>query len=331
MHDDGMVVLSNSENVRVDDYVQSANALFHFMKRGVFLENALLNKALLPRYCIEDVRYLNIKNQNSEFHEIAVLQKCFCDIPLHKLVATTELSLTADSEKLLHDISKSQILEGNNHPGFYGNYAIAFSKNWCEINNLQPVHYLNPRSTYTRDFSTLVSAAISSDELSDKAVADILQRLSLVKPLRGKMRRKITIDGKEKEVEFEDKNFHDEQEWRYVPDIERLADFNEANQYKIESVIANPNKINMQIGLGENYVDLQSNKLVDCHYDFLWLKFDYSHIKYLIVPHNQARLDIIQFILSLPSSNFNDAEKEMQEKYVLISKILMLEEVRKDW
>lgn len=75
-----------------DDYVQSANTLFHFMKKSEYLEFILTNKAIIPRYCIENIEYLNIHVENSNFKEIAILQKCFCDIPFHKLTDNFELN-----------------------------------------------------------------------------------------------------------------------------------------------------------------------------------------------------------------------------------------------
>ena len=67
------------------DYVQSANTLFHFMKQFGYLRTILSKRAIVPRYCIETMDYLHIKCGENDFSEVAVLQKCFCDIPLHKL------------------------------------------------------------------------------------------------------------------------------------------------------------------------------------------------------------------------------------------------------
>lgn len=41
-----------------EDYNQSSNALFHFMKEQRFLNAALMSRALYPRYCLEDISYL---------------------------------------------------------------------------------------------------------------------------------------------------------------------------------------------------------------------------------------------------------------------------------
>lgn len=43
-----------------EDYVHSANSLFHFVTKSQYLFDDLKRKALCPRYCNEDVGYLNI-------------------------------------------------------------------------------------------------------------------------------------------------------------------------------------------------------------------------------------------------------------------------------
>ena len=68
-----------------DDYAQSANTLFHFMKKQEYLNSILRRRAIIPRYCVETIDYLSIKNGTRLFNEVAILQKCFCDIPFHKL------------------------------------------------------------------------------------------------------------------------------------------------------------------------------------------------------------------------------------------------------
>lgn len=79
-----------------DDYAQSANTLFHFMSKGEYLHSLLTNKAIVPRYCMEDIKYLNICNDEISFKEVAILQKCFCDIPFHKLKISFELKGLGD-------------------------------------------------------------------------------------------------------------------------------------------------------------------------------------------------------------------------------------------
>lgn len=79
----GVSMTKDKYDLTYDDYAQSANTLVHFMKKFKYLEEILEKKALIPRYCIEDLQYLNIGG--GSFTEAFVLQKCFCDIPFHKL------------------------------------------------------------------------------------------------------------------------------------------------------------------------------------------------------------------------------------------------------
>ena len=74
-----------------DDYVQSANTLFHFMQRYEYLSALLRRRALVPRYCQENIAYLNLKIDENKYDQILVLQKCFCDIPFHKLTEVFEI------------------------------------------------------------------------------------------------------------------------------------------------------------------------------------------------------------------------------------------------
>lgn len=312
-----------------EDYCQSANSLFHFMNRATFLQDALLHKALIPRFCLEDVRYLNLNDGEQSFEEIAILQKCFCDIPLHKVAATFELSLTEECKRRLNDFNHTELISENNHPGFYGKFAISFSKKWCEIKNMQPVHYLNSEGAYARDFSSIFKMIVGKEELSSDIADDFLHRLALMKPLRGKMKRTMRTQKEQIEIEVH-KNFHDEQEWRYIPDLSKVEKLNGTNDFQIAPIIANPRLVAFSALFGENYINGQSQIVCRKEWEPLWLRFDYGDIRYLIVPDNQARLEIIDYIMYLPSSNFSK-RKSKKEKYILISKILVLDEIGKDW
>lgn len=321
-----------------DDYAQSANTLFHFMKQMNFLESVLYRKALVPRYCHEDISYLNVIVDGMMFNEIAILQKCFCDIPLHKITAKLNCVLTEESKGELKDLGIED-LPSNDHTELYGSFAIAFSKKWGEKNNFQPIHYLNEKSTYTRDFRLFINKLVSSDEIPNVFAADILQRLTLIKPLRGKIKRTIDVKkyinkGVKKEVKkdvFYKKNFHDEQEWRFIPDLTKIEEVNSNNIYKHQSIIANPNLLNVEVDSGCSFIDIQSKELEKEIYKSLWLDFNYSDIRYIIVPDIQSRIDIINFISKLPDNNITESDDIMLIKNILISKVLVLDEIRKDW
>lgn len=305
----------NTYEIYREDYSQSANTLFHFMKEAVFLKDMLVKKAIIPRYCNENIDYLNIKLNDIDFNEIGVLQKCFCDIPFHKLSNKYYLKeFDVNFSKVNSEEQKESSI--NTHTDFYGEYAIAFSKKWGECHNLQPVHYINvdEKSEFFKEFCEYANHCINSDDLFDWIADDFLNRLAYIKPLRGIMKRRIKTAKQEQDVDIY-KNFHDEKEWRYVPCKEELRKF------KMEKVIANPNLL-------ANHRVI-SDMLVEEKYKALWLRYEYDDVRYLIVPNNTARIDLIRTILDLPAENFN--RQESIQKCVLISKIVVLDEIRKDW
>lgn len=303
-----------------DDYAQSANTLFHFMSKSEYLKSILINRAIVPRYCMENIDYLDIHIGDISFKEVAILQKCFCDIPFHKLTDNFELNGVGEAYKSLNDDEKLNLAKNNTHPDYYGKFAIAFSKSWGENKKLQPVHYLNENSQYTVEFTKLFDSILSVDSILEEYVSDILNRLSFAKPLRGIMKRTIKRNNYENvSIEFY-KNFHDEKEWRYVPNSTVLS------AAKIEHIIANPNILNLRAGI----IDINDNLATE-KYRPLWLEYNYDDIRYIIVPDLHSRIDIINTIMAIPDEQFDNQSPALMQKYILISKILVLEEIRKDW
>ena len=300
-----------------DDYAQSANTLFHFMKKQEYLDSILHRRAIIPRYCIETIDYLNIQNSTCSFKEAAILQKCFCDIPFHKLADSFAVNGIGDIYESLSKDERADLEKNNTHFAYYGEYAIAFSKMWGEKKHLQPILYLNRDSQYAKDFSALFDRIFQDDNIPEEYSQDVINRLAYIKPLRGIMKRRITrSDSSYATVEIY-KNFHDECEWRYVPNAEDLTALN------IESIIANPHIIPLANEI--------SKGLEQDRYKKLWIDFSYDDIRYIIVPNINARIDIIKTITDLPDSCFENQDNILMQKNVLISKILVLEEIRKDW
>lgn len=157
--------------------VQSADTLFHFVKKLDYLLPAIEKEALVPRYCVENIEYLNIP-----FKEIAYPMLCFCDINLHKI---------------------------NEHIQFYGGYGIAFSKHWGIQKGIQPIQYINPLSHLNNDFTEAFQSAIKRED-TDPIQDFLLSQMYYLKPIEGEMQR----DGG-----LVHKNFTDECEWRFVPDL----------------------------------------------------------------------------------------------------------------
>lgn len=307
-----------------DDYTQSANTLFHFMHESRYLKSILINRAIIPRYCIENFEYLHIHNKNVNYKEVAILQKCFCDIPLHKITDTFELKGVGNVYQSLTDSEKYSLEKNNSHPAFYGKFAIAFSKTWGENKNFQPIHYLNEKSLYTTSFIRLLNDILNTDNISEEYARYVLNRLLFIKPLRGIIKRVIKRNNPENDtlenisIEFY-KNFHDEQEWRYIPDPSILSTL------KLECMIANPKIINIS-----DNIKRINNSLEKENFRALWLEYNYNDIRYIIVPDLRSRNEIINTIIDIPDKQFDGQSDVLIQKYALISKILVLEEIRKD-
>ena len=109
-----------------DDYAQSANTLFHFMTKPEYLESILRRKAIIPRYCVETIDYLNIHNGTHSFNEAAILQKCFCDIPFHKLADSFAVNGVGDVYESLSMDERVALEKNNTHFAYYGEYAVSF-------------------------------------------------------------------------------------------------------------------------------------------------------------------------------------------------------------
>ena len=301
-------------------YVQSANTLFHFMKKFGYLKTILTKRAIVPRFCIETMDYLHINSDGLDIQKVAVLQKCFCDIPLHKLADTFSVIGTGEVYSGLTSEEKFRVQYQNTHFDFYGEFAIGFSKDWSERKRLQPIHYLNTASAYSNHFEKFLPFALTEENLSDVYVNDVLYRLAYIKPLRGIMQRNFDR-GEEKIVKVDIyKNFHDECEWRFVPEHTVTEGLDLSN------VIANPKIIENDGVMQEMNKSLEEEK-----YHPLWLDFDFDDIRYLIVPDNAHRIDLINVICDIPEDKFSSEVKVDIQKKILISKILVLDEVRRDW
>lgn len=302
------------------DYVQSANTLFHFMKKFGYLRTILVKRAIVPRYCVETMDYLHIKNGDVEFSNVAVLQKCFCDIPFHKLADTFSVTGTGEAFEELNADEKLQVEHNNTHFDLYGGFAIGFSKAWSEGKKLQPIHYLNTHSSYSEHFQQVLSQALDADDLSEFFAEDVLYRLAFIKPLRGVMQRSFQRSKDETVVVDIYKNFHDECEWRFVPDHTAVA------EARLEVVTANPRIVEDETQMRAINRSLEAER-----YNALWLRFDYDDIRYLIVPNAHYRIELIEAILEIPDDMFLSKDNIQLQKQVLISKILVLDEIRKDW
>ena len=319
---------------RRQEYTQSANSLFHFMQERKFLLTSLKKKALFPRYCEEQIDYLNLQDSEMVFPKIAVLEKCFCDISLHNIGKEFDTELDLNSSKDLDEEIKEKVPTRGSHTDFYGKYGIAFSKRWGEEKGIQPVWYINEEGEVPQILQEVWRLMMNTEELPEILSDDILYRLTYIKPLKGRMARKTFIsieDVKKEQYVTYVKNFHDEREWRYVPNKESLK------LAELDCVLANMNMMEASASSRSNTDSINANIEIGGKYRCLWLDYSYDDIKYLIVPNSTERLNLIKEIMELPDGNFNlnqeqpNKEDEIKIKKVLLaSKILVLNEIERD-
>lgn len=265
---------------------QSANTLFNFMRNIDYLITDIENLTMYPRYVIEDVDYLNLKYGGQSLQTVAFPMLCFCDIHLHKLP---------------HHVEKDEITGSVG----YGKYGIGLSKVWCEKNGLQPITYLNKNSNSKKDLEQLMNKGLAT--LYDNLFLDeeffnyVLNNLRLSKPLTGTMQ----MDGKRVE-----KNFHDEREWRYIPDMSAVDMDDFLNN------VTKPNKMT------KNILDNMSKTLTNEPTTHLNLTID--AINYIFVATNSDRDKMIEIIKKKWSSDINTA-------MLLVSKLVVYEQIVRDW
>ena len=249
-------------------YVQSANVFFHCMKKYVYLEEIIMNQAVYPRYNIEDLSYLQLDG----YDKIAIPMVCFCDIHFTKL---------------------------KYHMKQYGKYGIGLEKNNEIENGLTPIYYVNENSSIFNDYREAVQMCFSSsDGKMYEPISDfVIHQLMYTKPLYGTM----WSEGK-----MVNKNFHDEKEWRYVPDM-RHTDL--------------PPIIIEKKLLSDDNLELYNDSIR--HYIYGKMNIEFNDIKYLLIPNEDDRDRMIKTIMGIK-------DKEESEKYRLISKIITYDELEDD-
>ena len=240
--------------------VQSADTLFHFVDKLEYLLPVIEQFAIVPRYCIEDINYLQIK-----MNRIAYPMLCFCDINLHKM---------------------------QEHISFYGGYGIAFSKKWGIDKGIQPVQYINPKSILQDDFKNAFLDSL--DTVTENSAHDfLLSQMYYLKAIDGTM---------ERNGESVQKNFTDECEWRFIPNV-KLVNLPQAIT---EEEIFSKNTWNKALVVSE----------------VCWLKFNADNVKYIIL-NSEEEFDKVVEVIKRKGLSERDRDK-------LLSKILIWSEIRRD-
>lgn len=246
--------------------VQSADTLFHFVDKLEYLLPVIEKFAIIPRYCTENIDYLQI-NMN----KIAYPMLCFCDISLHKM---------------------------EDHISFYGGYGIAFSKEWGIEKGIQPVQYINPKSILKDDFkdafqNSMCTELENTPENTSFAQNFLLSQMYYFKPIDG------TMDRNGKPVS---KNFTDECEWRFIPNVRAI----ELPQAITEDEIFSKDTWNQALETAQQ----------------CWLEFEANDLKYIIL-NSEHEFDKVVKIIKKKNLSTRDIDK-------LLSKVLIWSEIRRD-
>lgn len=255
------------------EFTQSANTLFKFMDKDIFLLEILKNKAFIPRYNDEDITYLDYGDNKL----ISIPMVCFCDIRLNKI---------------------------DRHLEFYSNeggYGIGLSKEWGIRNGIQPLQYVNTYGTLCLQlkeiFNVALKDSVSKNDETVKYRDYLINNLIYLKPISGIMTRGN---------EVVEKNFHDEHEWRFIP---------QSKENIIRLLIGDEIK---------NKKDYYNNMLRSKEiYGSIWLEFQYSDVKYIIVPNEDKQDAVINFIQK-------ELDIEMNAKIKLASKIITFTSIKGD-
>lgn len=275
----------------------TANALFNFMPEYSFLEKVILNMSISPRYYPEDISYLKLKYKSEDLVEWYIPMTCFCDIPLH------QISDHAEGNPLLPDDKG------------YGKFSIAFHKKFGINKGIQPIHYLNAKSVIVEELSNTMNLLLNqyAKELSIGSDAFniltnfVFEYIRIVKPYSGKMKRR---DQNKNTIEIT-KNFQDEHEWRYIPKL---------NPKELPLMLINEGDI-----LAEKVNNIYTKSLPLTKNGKL--NFEVDDIRYIFVDTVQNRNRLINFIRSKRKGK----KLSREEKDVLISKIMVYNELKEDW
>ena len=208
----------------------------------------------------------NVGYLGIDIRQIAYPMICFCDINIHRL---------------------------GEHLDLYGKYGIAFSKTWGIRQGIQPLQYINDNSVLRKDFSTAFENAMKS-EGNDSLSNYLLTQMYYMKPIVGTMPRNS---------ENITRNFTDEKEWRYIPDVTTI----DLPQVVIEDYIASTGVLNDTISNNES----------------CWLKFEPDDVKYFILQASEEFEELCRVL--------DECTQEDNIKKKLISKVIIWDEAKEDF
>lgn len=218
-------------------------------------------------------RYVNenINYLGLNTDNLAIPMTCFCDINMQRIKWHTKR---------------------------YGRYGIAFHKDWSIRKGIQPIHYINPESFILREYrETFIDAEkYSGDDPEIERLQDyLLCHLAFMKPLYSDMSSSAK------------QNFHDEREWRYVPNMADISS-------ELPQILwGKKNSAKARRDFNDGLVQCKAG----------WLSFKCDDVRYILLPDEKALQSIVKYIRSLKSVSED-------EKYLLCSKPICLNSLEED-
>lgn len=184
----------------------------------------------------------------------------------------------------------------NLHTENYGSYGIGLKKEaiYKKI-DIEPIHYVRSNSNELIDFKKAFNTSLKPIEEELVPLSNYLSTsLLYMKPIFG-------TDNEEKIC-----CFHDEREWRYIPKVD---------ESELNMVLFGNN-------LTTHYKDL-STKAMENNPKY-WLKIEPEDINYILIENEDEIIELSNYINGL------DRYSE-EERLNMISKILILNNLGKDW
>lgn len=236
----------------------STNSVFHFTK-DIDSVKGILTSFFRIKYCLETIES---KHRKIEY---AIPMASFCDIPLSQVIS---------------------------HIDKYGGYGIGLSKSWAKRKGLNPVLYLEKKSTLLND-------VLIREKFENNQNQIVQEFLAYTKNYEGQLFRN-------NEVAQKVYRFYDEREWRYCPSEKVLGShrkiIHDTNNYKEQKIAINQSISN------------------------LVLKFALKDISYIIIKDESEILDIITHL----ETNLN-TENDRNYIKILTSKIITSKQIRTDF
>lgn len=274
------------------------SSVFRFTRDFELLKKIIRN-GIVPNYCEEDLSF-----NGTEFC-VGIPMASFCDIPITLL---------------------------DEHNKRYGNYGIALTKQWAHANGLSPVMYVSNENILASVYYHYNTNKQVLDWYNSKEVQDSLMRETILKSLpTAKYMEKLAAEYehvvnthiigylKKYEGEYQKRpiNNYEENEWRFlVPENHNMKWFWNRKEY-----------IKWRFPNGNYKASKPSPSKSLKRYT---LNFSFDDLSYILVKDEEFKSRLIEFIENLDKIG-GHSKVDSHQKYNILSKIITIEQVKRDF